>query len=189
MKYELIRTRRKTIAICIRGGLVTVRAPLRAPLREIDRFVLSKTAWIEKHTAAWQASKEQRMPPPPGWDDPARRRKLIASYKKQALKIFTGRTAYFAPLLCVTPAGIKIGSAKSRWGSCNSAGLITFSWRLMLASQDAIDYVVVHELAHLKQMNHSPAFWAIVAQILPHWKERRKELRLLHQRLSNEDWI
>ena len=174
MLYELIRTRRKTIAIYIRDAEVVVRAPLRASMRDIDRFVTSKQAWIEKHLAEQRAMAGRR-------ENAEFDKEKISYYKKQARKIILGRIAYYAPSMGVSPAIVRIGSAKRSWGSCTSAGKLSFSWRLMLAGPDEIDYVVVHELAHLKQLNHSKAFWEIVAAVLPDHKERRKRLRRLQK--------
>jgi predicted metal-dependent hydrolase len=238
MEYEIIRTRRKTIAIHIKDCRVIVRAGMRTPAREIDRFVSSKQDWIEKHLAEQReraikragfelgygstvlylgreylieadsepspepysrsssASYSESSPAqhkaalyfPPGLNETQLRKKLLQFYKEQAEKILPERIACFSPLLGVKPKGLRIGSAKRSWGSCTAAGRLTFSWRLMMASLEAIDYVVVHELVHLKQLNHSTRFWAIVEHIMPDWKERRKKLRLLQKRLSGEIW-
>ena len=75
------------------------------------------------------------------------------------------------------PTQVRVTGAKTRFGSCSSQGHICFSWRLMQYPEEAIDYVVVHELAHLKHMNHSPAFHALVASVLPDHKQRRALLR------------
>lgn len=84
---------------------------------------------------------------------------------------------YFAPLVGVTYNRIFIKEQKTRWGSCSSLGNLNFNWKLILLNEELLDYVVVHELAHRKQMNHSPAFWAEVERILPDWRERRRWLR------------
>lgn len=84
---------------------------------------------------------------------------------------------YFAPLVGVTYNRIFIKEQKTRWGSCSSLGNLNFNWKLILLDEELLDYVVVHELAHRKQMNHSPAFWAEVERILPDWRERRRWLR------------
>jgi len=178
LNYELIRTRRKTLAIHIKECRVIVRAPIRTPVREIDRFVASKTKWIEKHLTEQRKRAEQHAALMPG---EAEKKRLISFYKRQAEKIIPDRVAYFARLIGARPTDIRIGSAKRSWGSCSSSGKLTFSWRLMMASPDAIDYVIVHELAHLKHLNHSKAFWSIVERIMPNWKEYRKELHLLQK--------
>ena len=173
MDFELIRTCRKTVAIYIKDCRVIVRAPMRYPARDIGRFVESKKGWIEKHLAEQQERAERRA------ELPAPDKKQIRLYKEQASKIIPERIILFAHPMGVRPSDIRIGSAKKSWGSCSSSGRLTFSWRLMMAPPEAIDYVVVHELAHLKQLNHSKAFWKIVEEVMPDWKKRRRELKLL----------
>ena len=87
------------------------------------------------------------------------------------------RTAYFAKIMGVTPKSVKITSAKKRFGSCSGQNGICYSWRLMLYPSEAIDYVVVHELAHIRQKNHSPAFYREIEKILPDYKARAKLLK------------
>ena len=210
--YELIRSRRKSVAIYVRDCRVIVRAPFIYPVREIDRFVKSKKHWIEKHLIEQQKQAEHLSEfkltygsdilflgqkykivdaegisntfyCPPGLNETQIRKKLILFYKDQAGKIIPELINRFAPLIGANPTDVRIGSAKRSWGSCTSAGRVTFSWRLMMASPESIEYVVVHELAHLKQLNHSDKFWAVVARVLPDWKKRRKELRILQKNL------
>jgi len=172
------------VAIYVRDGKVIVRAPMRTPVREIDGFVESKLAWIERHIALWRKREEQRN----DLDSAQIREKLTTFYKTQAQDIIEERVHYYSSIMGVRPSNIKIGSAKKSWASCSTAGRLIFSWRLMAASPDAIDYVIVHELAHLKHMNHSYRFWDAVSKVMPDWKSRRKELRLLQKRLSDEGW-
>jgi len=168
MEYILIRTNRKTVAIYIRpGGLVEVRAPQRCPKRDIERFLASKAKWIEEKRAL-MLTRERHRPEP----DAA----LEASLRARAKIVLPQRVAYFADLMGVAPAQIKITGARTRWGSCSAKGNLNFSWRLMLAGGPEIDYVVVHELAHLREMNHSPRFWAVVEAALPDYRERKKSL-------------
>lgn len=82
----------------------------------------------------------------------------------------------------------KINSAKTRWGSMSGKKSVNFSWRLILADDDIIDVVVVHELAHIKQMNHSDKFWAEVEKILPDWQEREKRLKELSCMINAQNW-
>jgi len=103
--------------------------------------------------------------------------------EKKAAETIPPLVEEYAISMGVSPSGIRIGSAKKSWGSCTAKGLLTFSWRLMMAPPGAIEYVVVHELSHLKQLNHSKAFWAVVEGVMPDWKDRRKELRLLQKRI------
>jgi len=113
---------------------------------------------------------------------------LIQIYKKLGHKILLQKSAYFAKHMGVSPSAIKISNAKTHWGSCSGRNNINFSWRLMMADDKAIDYVVVHELAHIKEHNHSSRFWRIVEAILPDYKERQKALIRLQDRLNGEDW-
>ena len=105
--------------------------------------------------------------------DPA----LEARYRQLARRVIGQRVSYFAAKMGVTCGRISIREQKTRWGSCSGQGNLNFNWKLILMPPEILDYVVVHELAHRKQMNHSPAFWAEVERILPDWRERRRWLR------------
>lgn len=98
-------------------------------------------------------------------------------YKTQALTLFTERVNHYANLHGLIPKEVKVNSAKTRWGSCTSAGTLNFTWRLVMAPLEVIDYVVLHELAHLKVKNHSPRFWKLVESLCPDFKHHRKWLR------------
>ena len=98
-------------------------------------------------------------------------------YIKIARDIFTQKTAYYASILNVTYGRITIREQKTRWGSCSSEGNLNFNWRLIFAPEEVLDYIVVHELAHRREMNHSQAFYAIVKSILPDYKKSQKWLR------------
>ena len=101
-----------------------------------------------------------------------------AWYKKQARALLTERVEFFAQAQGLKVKKIRISSARTRWGSCSAKGTLSFTWRLVMAPPDVIDYVVVHELCHLKELNHSKAFWAQVEKILPDYKQRRKWLKV-----------
>lgn len=96
--------------------------------------------------------------------------------KREALAHFTARLDHFAAILGVRWSGLKLSSAKSRWGSADQRGLIRLNWRLIHASPEIIDYVVVHELSHLREMNHSPRFWDVVAEVMPDYRQRVSRL-------------
>jgi predicted metal-dependent hydrolase len=96
---------------------------------------------------------------------------------RQGRALFESRLNYFAPQMGVQWRKLSLSNAGSRWGSARIDGAIRLNWRLIHLKMDAIDYVVVHELAHLREMNHSPAFWKVVAEILPDHVERRKALQ------------
>ena len=175
MSYTLIRSDRKTIAIYIRpGGVVEVRAPQRCSKSKIDQFVASKAQWIAGKQALVLAREQEKIKL-----DPA----LELQCRAQAKEILPSKVAHYESLMDVASAQVKISGAKTRWGSCSSKGNLNFSWRLMLADDNLIDYVVVHELAHLREMNHSPRFWAVVAQVMPDYKARQRKLKALQSHL------
>jgi len=105
-------------------------------------------------------------------------------YKAQALTVFTERVNHYAALHGFEPRQIKISSAKTRWGSCSSNGTINFTWRLVMAPLEVVDYVVLHELAHLNVKNHSPRFWKLVETICPDYKRQRKWLKEHGEKLN-----
>lgn len=168
IQYELIRSDRKTLGLQVKDARVIVRAPRRVSQAQIDQFVRAHSDWIASALAR-QAAKRENHPEPTA----EQRAALI----RRAKEVLPQRVAYWSARMGLAPTQIKITSAKTRFGSCGSNGHICFSWRLMQYPMEAIDYVVVHELAHLKHMNHSPAFHALVAQYLPDHKARRALLK------------
>jgi predicted metal-dependent hydrolase len=110
-------------------------------------------------------------------------RLLEAALRDKARTIFGERLAHYAPLLGVALPPLRLSSARTRWGSCSHRGSIALNWRLVLMPLAVVDYVVCHELAHLKEMNHSPRFWSVVEQLCPDWKARRLELRHLARKI------
>jgi len=172
--YEIIYSRRKTVAIQItRDARVQVRAPYGCSKSFIDSFVREKSDWISRHLAL--AEKRKREPAASG--QPALTAKERARYIKIARDIFTRKTEYYARIMGVSYGRISIREQKTRWGSCSSQGNLNFNWRLIFAPENVLDYVVVHELAHRKEMNHSKAFYAIVESVLPDYRVSRKWLR------------
>jgi len=125
---------------------------------------------------------------PPGLIPAQVKATCIQIYRRLALTYFTGRVGYYSEKMGVAPQAVKVNNARARWGSCSSEKIINFSWRLALADDDVIDYVVVHELAHLIEMNHSPRFWAIVAGVFPDYASRKAKLKELQVRLASENW-
>lgn len=110
-------------------------------------------------------------------------RKVIQWYKKQAQVDFSRRLEMLAAKLNVPTPPLKLSNARSRWGSCSSRGDIRLNWRLLQAPPRVINYVICHELAHLKEMNHSSKFWAVVASLYPDYKHAEKELKQLSAQL------
>ena len=109
-------------------------------------------------------------------------------YKLLAKKLLTVKTAEFAAKMSVEPSAVKINSAKTRWGSCSGNNSINYSWRLVLANDDVIDYVVIHELSHIKHHDHSDRFWEDVSTVMPDHKQHRQSLKELQKKLAAEGW-
>lgn len=165
MEYTIIRSRRKSLAIEITPrGEILVRAPLRLAKRDIQRFVESRQDWIANHL-----SKVPAVTPL----TPNEHRTLILAAKE----MLSAKAAFYAKQLDVTFGRITIRSQHTRWGSCSASGNLSFNCLLMLAPEDVQDYVVVHELCHRKHMDHSPAFWSEVEQILPDYRQQKAWLK------------
>lgn len=169
MDYKLIYANRKTLSLSVQADLtVLVKAPKGLPKAEIDRFVAAHKGWIEKATERQRQRNVQEAALTP---------ERIEALRAMAAVEFPRRVEYYQSIMGVSPTDIKITSAKTRFGSCSSKNSLCFSWRLMLYPPEAIDYVVVHELAHIKEKNHSPAFYRVVAEVLPDYKRREKLLK------------
>lgn len=163
IQYELIRSRRKTLAIEIKNGKVIVRAPLRATKKYIEQCITERESWIREKLAAQQARIHQEA------KVPKLTMEELNALADQALKVIPERVRYYAPLVGVTYGRITIRNQKTRWGSCSSKGNLNFNCLLMLAPMEVIDSVVVHELCHRKEMNHSPRFYAEVRRVFPEY--------------------
>ena len=169
-KYELRRSGRKTLSLEITEDCrILVRAPLRVSQAQIDAFVESHTGWVAKHLEQ-QRRRAASAPPPPTEAE-------IVMLKDAARAILPEKTAYWSRRMGVTPTGLRITSARKRYGSCSSKNSLCFSCFLMRYPEDAIDLVVVHELCHILEKNHGPRFYALLEQYLPDYKERKKLLK------------
>lgn len=113
---------------------------------------------------------------------------IIGIYKNLAKSYIDEKVQFYSGLVGVTPSAVRVGSASTRWGSCSGKNSLNFTWKLILAPEKAVDYVIVHELCHILQHNHSPRFWKEVQRVLPDYKERELLLRQLQKRLAAEDW-
>ncbi len=168
--YTVIRSSRRTVALEITADLqVVVRAPQRMSARHIEQFVRDHEGWIAAHMAAQQrrqeASRARQVTP-----------EQEIALRQQAAEIIPARVAYYSALMGVVPTGVRITSARKRFGSCSGKNSLCFSWRLMQYPPEAIDYVVVHELAHIRHHDHGRAFYALIEQYLPDHRERRRLL-------------
>jgi len=125
---------------------------------------------------------------PDGLSPEAIRLAAIDAYKKAAKLLFARKVEAYSKIIGVKPAAVKVNSAKTRWGSCSGKNSINFSWRLVMAEDDVIDYVVIHELAHIIHHNHSPSFWFLVQSVMPDYAAKREKLNHLQQRIERENW-
>ncbi len=166
--YQLRRSGRRTLAIEVTAeGCVIVRAPQAMPQAQIDRFLAQKESWVLKTIAKMQSrpAKPQLSP------------SQVAQLKQKAGEYIPARVAYYSKIMGVTPTGVKITSAQKRFGSCSGKNSLCFAWRLMLYPPQAIDYVVVHELAHILHHNHSPKFYKCIQNYMPDYKQRATLLK------------
>lgn len=165
MEFEVIRSNRKSMAIEIKLNKLIIRAPIQATNEQINTFMLQNKAWIDKHLAKSMAQQQAA----------ASVKKLtmaeIHKLADKALEVIPERVKYYAPLVGVTYGRITIRNQRSKWGSCSSKGNLNFNCLLMLTPPEVIDSVVVHELCHRKEMNHSDKFYSEVLRVFPdYWK-------------------
>ena len=169
-KVQIVRTQRRTIAVEITHDLrVIVRAPARMKDNDIRRFLIEKSGWIQKHLERMR-ERQKGMEPPLTQAE-------LHSLAEAAVVDLTNRVAKYAPKMGVTVGRVTIRNQKTRWGSCSSKGNLNLNCLLMLCPEEVRDYVVVHELCHRKQLNHSPAFWAEVKAYMPNYAQYRKWLK------------
>ncbi|MGB5822439.1 MAG: M48 family metallopeptidase [Proteocatella sp.] len=173
MEYELVKSKRKTIGISISKELkVIVRAPLKASRKEIDGIVNKHRSWIEKHICLMREKIERKS-------QNELSESQIEILKEKAKKILPERARHYEGVMNVKHTGIKITSARTRWGSCSGKNSLCFSYRLMLLPMDIIDYIIVHELAHIRVKNHSKDFYEEILRYMPDYKEREIRLKTL----------
>lgn len=167
--YEIIFSKRKTLSLSVNSdGKVIVRAPYKTGKKYIERFVSEHGEWIEKaknkvenrQFSLKEASPEEEK-----------------TLRKKAKEILPEKVRYYSALVGVMPGRITITGARTRFGSCSGKNNISFSFYLMRFPDEAIDYVVVHELCHILQHNHSKEFYREIEKILPDYKERERLLR------------
>ena len=176
IRVEVVYSRRRTLGLEVRAdGRVILRAPKGLSNQAVMDFVKERQAWIVQKWFETERIRRQKAERPPRdyEQNPARE----AQCRKEARRRITERAAYFAEKMGVDYGRIAIKAAKTRWGSCSAQGNLNFHWKLILMPPAILDYVVVHELAHRIEMNHSPRFWAQVERILPDYRERRRWIK------------
>ena len=171
MEFEIIRSERKTVSAQIKEGKLIIRAPRRATNEEINRFVQQHKQWIETHLAKAQTRQAEKAALPKLTQEE------IRTLANKAVEVIPQRVAHYAPLVGVTYGRITIRNQRSKWGSCSSKGNLNFNCLLMLAPPDVLDSVVVHELCHRKEMNHSERFYAEVLRVFPDYYKWDKWLK------------
>lgn len=164
MEPIVIRSERKTICAQIRQGQLIVRAPRQASQEDISRFLLQLRKWIEAHQAQ-QSGTVRRLTA-----------EELQALSDKAREVIAARVAYYAPRIGVTYGKITIRRQRTRWGSCSSRGDLSFNCLLMLAPPEVLDSVVVHELCHRKEMNHSDRFYAEVLRVCPDYRTQHRWL-------------
>jgi len=206
--YVLCRSRRRTIGLSVDHRGLRVGAPQRATLKDIEALLHKHGKWVLDKLARWQ-DKPATAPLQDGstfpwlgapvtlrqdalskrvcWQEQTLKvpatlsleTALLRAIKPKARTYLQARLEIWAARMGLPLPPLFLSSARTRWGSCNSKGEIRLSWRLMHFEPALIDYVVVHELAHLKEMNHSPRFWSVVEAHFPDWRQARTALRRL----------
>ncbi len=170
VSYRVIRSDRRTVSLEITGELeVLVRAPRHMSQAQIEEFVEKHRAWVETHMETARQRAERRPPEPTDEERDA----LI----RRAKELLPQRVEHYSRIMQLRTAGITITGAEKRFGSCSGKNRLCFSWRLMAYPEEAIDYVVVHELAHIRHKNHGRDFYALVASVLPDYRRREAILQ------------
>ncbi|MFH1425850.1 MAG: SprT family zinc-dependent metalloprotease [Candidatus Kerfeldbacteria bacterium] len=170
MQYRVCKSKRaKRLRISVhRDGCVVVTVPRRVSGRAVMKFVQQKEDWIRKA----QQRQVQKKSIPLGVSDSA-----YPDYREQALELVMERVEHFNAHYGFDFNTVRVRNQRTRWGSCSCKGNLNFNFKLLFLPPVVRDYVIVHELCHLEQMNHSSAFWELVAQRIPDHTEQRRNLR------------
>lgn len=171
MDYELTRSDRKTILVRIsREGRIEVRAPLRCQKEQIEEFLEKKRSWILRNQARQREQEKLRR-------EHALTEEECVLLRQSAKSRLEERVRFYSEKMGVSYGRITVREQKTRWGSCSARGNLNFNWKLILMPPEILDYVVVHELAHRREMNHSRAFYETVEAVLPDYRNRERWLR------------
>lgn len=207
IEYDLVRSKRKTIGIIVKDGKVCVKAPVRMQEVQIQEFVDKNATWIlsklkkraemrERFSSVLEFNKyvlrgnflsvgytdkkritisENEILLPKDCESPSKM--LMREYKKIAGEFLTDRAAELSAILNTNYKTVLLSNARTKWGSCSSDGVLRLNWRLILLPDGIIDYVIIHELCHTKELNHSRKFWNLVEEHIPDYKIRRQKLK------------
>lgn len=166
------RSRRRSIVLSVNSKAeVILKVPYRTTNAEINRILFERQDWIRTHVARVRSARASAGTLAPLTDEELRQ------LSHQAARYIPPRVAMYAERIGVSYGRITIRHQRTRWGSCSTKGNLNFNCLLMLTSPEVIDYVIVHELCHRKEMNHSARFWALVASILPDYAQQKRWLR------------
>jgi len=161
-------------------GVVKVTKPRHISIAQMEDFLLSKSDWINTTLAKIKSAQSKNPPQPNQPPTPKLTRRDYLKLKPQALHLVTEKLKYFNQFYNFTYKNISIKNTKTRWGSCSHTGNLNFNYKIILLPDALINYIVVHELCHLGQFNHSQKFWDLVAKTIPNHIEIRRELKNIH---------
>ncbi len=174
-------SRTKHIRITLtRQGLIRLTKPRHVTLAQAERFLLSKSDWINSHLAKIKSVSEAQSKDPQNPPIKKLTRKDYLLHKTKALHLATTKLALYNQHYNLPYKNISIKNTKTRWGSCSRKGNLNFNYKIALIPEHLADYIVVHELCHLGQFNHSHKFWDLVAEMIPDYKDNVKELKGFH---------
>ena len=169
LSCEVIRSDRRTLSLQFKeDGSLIIRIPRRMPVEAAMRFAKEHEAWLASRYKRIRENQESRIE----YSEEDKK-----EYKKKLRPVLEHRVAFYAELMGVDYNRITVRDQKTRWGSCSARGNLNFNWKLILMPPEILDYVVVHELAHRLEMNHSARFWAQVERVLPDYRDRRRWLK------------
>ena len=171
MDYQLIRSKRRSLAAQIKDGRLIIRAPLWVSEKDVMAFIRQHQSWIDKHLELARKEREAlESEPRLSWTQ-------LEELAREAVRVIPARVAHYAPLVGVRYGRITIRNQRTRWGSCSSKGNLNFNCLLMLAPPEVLDSVVVHELCHRKVPGHPPRFYEEVLRVYPEYRKWDKWLK------------
>ena len=163
-----VRRRSRYLSVCVRVSGITITVPSGVSSATVERFVEAKSPWIRRTLERFRSAAKKVSPAE------------ILPYdrcKARARRLVRGRVKLYNLFFGFSVRRITVKDLRSRWGSCSDAGNLNFNYRVLFLPDHLLDYVVVHELCHIRHLDHSDGFWNLVASALPDYRERRQELR------------